>query len=202
MVLALVLVSQGVVQTLSPYANGEAWSSRSDPMPTGNRGRPSRRSRSGPAASQVAIKQLGTNGGGFFNVNSAHPLENPTPLSNFFELLSILLISGALCYTFGQMVGDTRQGWALLAAMTVIFVGLLAVCVWAEQSGNPVLADLGLDQRRLRAAAGRQHGGQGGALRHRQLGAVGDRHDRGVERLGQLDARLVHAARRAWCRCS
>ncbi len=86
----------------------------------------------GPAASQIAIKQLGTNGGGFFNVNSAHPFENPTPLANVLELLAILLISAALCYTFGVMVGDTRQGWAVLAAMTVIFVGLLAVCVlWA-----------------------------------------------------------------------
>ena len=89
----------------------------------------------GPAASQIAIKQLGTNGGGFFNVNSAHPFENATPLSNFLELLSILVISAALCYTFGVMVGDTRQGWAVLAAMTVIFVALLAVCVVAEQRG-------------------------------------------------------------------
>ena len=101
----------------------------------------------GPAASQIAIKQLGTNGGGFFNVNSAHPFENPTPLSNFLEMLAILLIPAALCYTFGHMVGDTRQGWAMLAAMTVVFVGLLAVCVLAEQAGNPVLARLGVDQR-------------------------------------------------------
>src|SRR3977135_740264 len=93
----------------------------------------------GPAASQIAIKQLGTNGGGFFNANSAHPYENPTPLSNFLEALAILLIPGALCYTFGRMVGDTRQGWALLAAMTVVFVGFLAVCVLAEQAGNPAL---------------------------------------------------------------
>src|SRR5207248_191457 len=99
----------------------------------------------GPVASQVAIKQLGTNGGGFFNVNSAHPFENPTPLTNFFEMLAILVISGALCYTFGVMVGDTRQGWAVLAAMTVVFVGLLALCVWAEQAGNPRLAALGVD---------------------------------------------------------
>src|SRR5207244_188691 len=99
----------------------------------------------GPAASQVAIKQLGTNGGGFFNVNSAHPFENPTPLTNFFEMLAILVISGALCYTFGVMVGDTRQGWAVLAAMTVVFVGLLALCVWAEQAGNPRLTALGVD---------------------------------------------------------
>jgi K+-transporting ATPase ATPase A chain len=141
-VLALVLVSQGVVQTLSPYAkaalverttgaDGQAVSDQTLAL--------------GPAASQVAIKQLGTNGGGFFNVNSAHPFENPTPVSNFFELLAILLISGALCYTFGRMVADTRQGWALLAAMGVVFVVLLGVCVWAEQSGNPMLGRLGLD---------------------------------------------------------
>src|SRR5262249_4189074 len=100
----------------------------------------------GPAASQVAIKQLGTNGGGFLNVNSAHPFENPTPLSNFFEMLAILLISAALCYTFGVMVGDTRQGWAVLAAMTLIFVPLLALCVGSEQSGNPAFTNLGIDQ--------------------------------------------------------
>ena len=100
----------------------------------------------GPAASQVIIKQLGTNGGGFFNVNSAHPLENPTPLSNFVEMLSILLIGAALCYTFGKLVRDTRQGWAVLAAMTIVFVALLAVAAWAENRGNPVLARLGVDQ--------------------------------------------------------
>jgi potassium-transporting ATPase potassium-binding subunit len=99
----------------------------------------------GPAASQIAIKQLGTNGGGFFNTNSAHPFENPTPLSNFFEMLAILLIAGALCYTYGMMVNDTRQGWALLAAMTLVFVAMLAVAVWAEQSGNPLYARLGVD---------------------------------------------------------
>ena len=92
------------------------------------------------------IKQLGTNGGGFFNVNSAHPLENPTPLSNFVEMLSILLIAAALCYTFGALVKDKRQGWAVLTAMTVVFVGLLAVAAWAENRSNPVLASLGIDQ--------------------------------------------------------
>jgi len=100
----------------------------------------------GPAASQIAIKQLGTNGGGFFNVNSAHPFENPTPLSNFVEMLAILLIPAALCYTFGQMVGDTRQGWALLIAMNLFFIPLLALNVSAEYSGNPVFTELGVDQ--------------------------------------------------------
>src|SRR5262249_43516045 len=88
----------------------------------------------------------GTNGGGFFNVNSAHPYENPTPLANFFEVLSILLISAALCYTFGKMVKDTRQGWALLAAMAIVFVALLALCTWAETQGNPLLSPPGVDQ--------------------------------------------------------
>jgi K+-transporting ATPase ATPase A chain len=100
----------------------------------------------GPAASQIAIKQLGTNGGGFFNVNSAHPFENPTPLSNFLEMLAILLIPAALCYTFGKMVKDTKQGWALLTAMTFIFVVMLSIAVWSEQSGNPVFTRLGVDQ--------------------------------------------------------
>jgi K+-transporting ATPase ATPase A chain len=88
----------------------------------------------GPAASQIAIKQLGTNGGGFFNVNSAHPFENPTPLSNLLEMLSILLIPAALCYTFGALIKDKRQGWALLAAMTIVFVALAIPTVLAERN--------------------------------------------------------------------
>jgi K+-transporting ATPase ATPase A chain len=100
----------------------------------------------GPAASQISIKQLGTNGGGFFNVNSAHPFENPTPLSNFLELLAILLIPSALCATFGKMVGDMRQGRALLAAMLIIFVIMTAFCVWSEQQGNPRFTSMGVDQ--------------------------------------------------------
>ena len=109
----------------------------------------------GPAASQVAIKQLGTNGGGFFNTNSAHPFENPTPLTNFLEVLAILLIPAALCYTFGSMVNDRRQGWALLAAMLVIFVPLMVGAFSAEQAGNPRFAALGVDQ----AASATQPGG-------------------------------------------
>jgi K+-transporting ATPase ATPase A chain len=101
----------------------------------------------GPAASQIAIKQLGTNGGGYFNVNSAHPLENPTVLSNFLEMLAILLIPAALCYTFGKAVGDTRQGWAVLAAMTIIFSVATLSTMRFEQQGNPQLAALGVDQQ-------------------------------------------------------
>jgi potassium-transporting ATPase potassium-binding subunit len=142
-VVALLLVSQGVVQTFSPYktvsllqpttdANGKAVTEQVLAV--------------GPAASQIAIKQLGTNGGGFFSANSAHPFENSTPLSNFIEMLSILLIPAALCYTFGVMVGDTRQGWALLITMTVIMAAFLAVAIWAEQGGNPAFTALGVDQ--------------------------------------------------------
>jgi K+-transporting ATPase ATPase A chain len=99
----------------------------------------------GPVASQEAIKMLGTNGGGYFNVNSAHPYENPSPLSNFLEMEAILLIAAALCCTFGKMVGQPRQGWVLLAAMTVIFIPFLGLCVASEQCGNPAFAKLGAD---------------------------------------------------------
>ena len=142
-VLALVLVSQGVVQTMSPYVTVPFLQATPD---TSGAKVTDQVLAVGPAASQIAIKQLGTNGGGFFNVNSAHPYENPTPLSNFLEMLSILLIAAALCYTYGKMVSDTRQGWALLAAMTVIFVAFLVLAGWAEQGGNPALTQMGIDQ--------------------------------------------------------
>ena len=163
LVLALIQVSQGVVQNFSAYQTVPLLQATSyeepkldaDGKPLKDAdGKPVTETRGtvkeqvlpmGPAASQIAIKQLGTNGGGFFNVNSAHPFENATPLTNFLEMLSILLIAAALCYTFGVMVGDTRQGWAVLVAMTIVFVGALALCVWAEQTGNPRLAALGVD---------------------------------------------------------
>jgi potassium-transporting ATPase potassium-binding subunit len=100
----------------------------------------------GPVASQEAIKELGTNGGGFFNANSAHPYENPTALSNFLEMLAILIIPAGLTYTFGRMVGDTRQGWAVLAAMTILFLTLVNVALVNEQGGNPLVGKLGVDQ--------------------------------------------------------
>jgi potassium-transporting ATPase potassium-binding subunit len=151
LVLALLLVSQGVVQSFEPSratallertldAQGHAVSEQSLPM--------------GPAASQVAIKQLGTNGGGFFNANSAHPFENPTPVSNALELLAILALPAAFCFMFGRMVRDERQGWAIYAAMFVLFVALLALCVGAEQSGNPLLTGAGADQRATALQAG------------------------------------------------
>ena len=143
MILALALVSQGVVQTfqesqtstlLQPFKDTNGMLVDQQTLAVG------------PAASQIAIKQLGTNGGGFFNTNSAHPFENPTPLTNFLEMLSILLIPAALCYTFGAMVNDKRQGWSLLIAMTLIFIALLGLAVWAETRGNPALSVLGVDQ--------------------------------------------------------
>jgi K+-transporting ATPase ATPase A chain len=100
----------------------------------------------GPVASQIAIKQLGTNGGGFFNANSAHPFENPTPLTNFLEMLAILLIPAALCYTFGSMVRDRRQGWAILVAMFIIFIPFLYLAEISEKMGNPALTQMGVTQ--------------------------------------------------------
>jgi len=162
-VLSLVLVSQGVPQTFDKYATVTLVQPVSYDNPkNGPDGQPQKDEKGnpvtekatateqtiplGPAASQIAIKQLGTNGGGFYNVNSAHPFENPTPLANFLETLAILLIAAALCYTFGKMIGDTRQGSALLAAMTLIFVPLLAAVYVGEGTGNPVLTGLGADQ--------------------------------------------------------
>jgi K+-transporting ATPase ATPase A chain len=150
-VLALLLVSQGVVQTFSPYKTVHFLQATTD-----GDGQPvaTQTIAVGPAASQIAIKQLGTNGGGFFNVNSAHPFENPTPLSNFFEMLCIPLLAAALCYTFGALVKDPRQGWAVLAAMTVIAVPLAVLCMWQEQLGTPQLATAGADLRPSATQAG------------------------------------------------
>ena len=149
LVLAVVLTSQGVVQTFA----GPQAAHLIDPATVGDSTIATQTIAVGPAASQVAIKQLGTNGGGFFNVNSAHPFENATPLSNFLELLAILVISAGLCHTFGRMVKDGRQGWALLAAMTIVFAGLVVVAATAEQRGNPLWP--GVDQ----AATALQPGG-------------------------------------------
>jgi K+-transporting ATPase ATPase A chain len=142
LVIALLLVSQGVVQNLSPYLDVATMQQGTQTLPMG------------PAASQIAIKMLGTNGGGFFNANSAHPFENPTPFSNFVEMLSIFLIPAALCYTFGSMVGDRRQGWAILATMLLIFVPLTVGLVAAEQAGNPALHGLAIDAQASNLQAG------------------------------------------------
>ena len=171
-VLALVLVSQGVIQNLSTYQTVPTVETITYDNPkvdaAGNpvkdaAGNPVTEKATtkeqvialGPVASQEAIKELGTNGGGFFNANSAHPFESPTPLTNFLEMLAIFLIPAALCYTFGSMVGDTRQGWAILVAMTILFLGFLAVAEYSEQRGNPAFAALGVDQ----SASATQSGG-------------------------------------------
>jgi K+-transporting ATPase ATPase A chain len=134
LVFALVQVWQGVPQNLGPYADVTTLEGASQTIALG------------PVSSQEIIKQLGTNGGGFFNANSAHPYENPTPLTNFIGLVAIFAIPAGLTYTFGRMVGDTRQGWALLAAMTVLFLLGLAVALPAEQAGNPLISQLGVNQ--------------------------------------------------------
>lgn len=143
LVFALVLVSQGIPQTFNKSAAATLLQTAKD-----SNGKPVTEQdlALGPVASQIAIKQLGTNGGGYFNANSAHPYENPTPLSNFMEMLAILLISGALCYTFGYMVKDRRQGWAILAAMLIIFIPCLLIVGSMEQQGNPLFNHLGIDQ--------------------------------------------------------
>ncbi|MHB8092310.1 MAG: potassium-transporting ATPase subunit KdpA [Syntrophales bacterium] len=143
LVMALFLVSQGVVQTLQSPAIVQLMEQNRNEK--GNVA-PTQEIALGPAASQVAIKQLGTNGGGFFNANSAHPLENPTPLSNFAEMLAILLIPAALCITFGRMLGDRKQGWALLAAMMMILIPLLGISVLSEQAGNISFRQMDVDQ--------------------------------------------------------
>ena len=172
LVLALALVGQGVVQTFSAYktvpllqpvqyetakldaAGQPVMDAKGDPV-TENAIQKDQLIAVGPAASQIAIKQLGTNGGGFFNANSAHPFENPTPFSNFLEMLALVLIPAALCYTFGHMVGDRRQGWAIFAAMAIMLVALLVPVEHFEQAGNPLLARIGVDQ----AASALQSGG-------------------------------------------
>jgi potassium-transporting ATPase potassium-binding subunit len=162
--LALLLVGQGVVQNFSAYKDVTTIEQLTYQQPKTDAddnplkdaaGNPVTETNTtqkqtlpmGPMASQEAIKELGTNGGGFVNANSAHPYENPTAISNFLEMFAILLIPMALTYTFGRMAGDTRQGWAVFAAMAILFVPLLGVAVHSEQQGNPVIAQLGVDQR-------------------------------------------------------
>jgi potassium-transporting ATPase potassium-binding subunit len=132
-VFAIVLAGMGVVQTLSAYRDIATAEGQTQTLALG------------PVASQLAIKMLGTNGGGFFNANSAHPFENPTALTNALQMLSIFLIPAALCLVMGRQVGDMRQGWALLGAMTALFVVAVVVTTAAEQAGNPRLAALGVD---------------------------------------------------------
>jgi potassium-transporting ATPase potassium-binding subunit len=169
---ALLLGSQGVIQNFSAYKDVQTVETLTFQAPktdaAGNAlkdaaGNPVTETQTtdkqtlpmGPIASQESIKLLGTNGGGFLNANSAHPYENPTPLSNFLEMLAVLIIPAALTYTFGRMVGDTRQGWAILTAMLILFVTLGSTAIYNEQLGNPRVAALGVDQ----LASAQQSGG-------------------------------------------
>jgi len=171
LLLAVALVSQGVIQNFSAYKDVSTVEALMYQQPktdaAGNAlkdaaGNPVQQALTshtqtlpmGPIASQESIKELGTNGGGFLNANSAHPYENPTALTNLLEMLAILVIPAALTYTFGRLVGDTRQGWAVLAAMGILFVALLAVVEYSEQQGNPLVARLGVDQAASLTQAG------------------------------------------------
>ena len=175
---ALLLVWQGVPQNLDPYVTATTLEGAQQTIAQG------------PVASQEAIKMLGTNGGGFFNANSAHPYENPTPLANLLQMVVIFALGAALTNVFGRMVGDERQGWAILAAMGVLFLAGVVVTYWAEAGGNPLLT-----AARARPG-GREHGGEGGPVRHRPLGPLRRDHDRGLLRRRQRHARQLHAVGR------
>ncbi|MCU4118209.1 potassium-transporting ATPase subunit KdpA [Variovorax sp. N23] len=170
-VLAMFFAGQGVIQNFDAYqavttveatayqtpkldADGQALKDAAGAPVMEDASTPTQTIAMGPVASQEAIKMLGTNGGGFFNANSAHPYENPTALANFVQMLAILLIPVALCFAFGRVVGDLRQGWAVLAAMTVLFVAAVVVIIPAEQAGNPLLQPLGVDQMASALQAG------------------------------------------------
>ncbi len=139
----MILIWQGVPQNFSPYTQVKTLENAAQSIAQG------------PVASQIAIKQLGTNGGGFFNANSSHPFENPTGLTNLLEMIAIFALGAALTHTFGQMAGDRRQGWALFAAMGLLFIMGVAVANWSEQRGNPQFAAMGVDQ----SATATQSGG-------------------------------------------
>ena len=203
-VYAVFLVSQGMIQNFKPYDtarildpytaevakkddNGDVVKDAQGNPVTEERRIESQAIAQGPMASQVAIKMLGTNGGGFMNANAAHPYENPTPLANFIQMLSIFLIPSGLTYYLGRMVKNQGHGWAVWNAMAAVFLVGVVVCWWAESAGNP----------RLHAAGSgsgvREHGGQGSALRHLQLGSFRHRYHRCVLRRRELHARLFHA---------
>ena len=153
---SLFFVSQGVVQNLKPYDTVQTVEGATQMIAQG------------PVASQEVIKQFGTNGGGFFNANSAHPYENPTPLSNWLAMFGIFFISSGLTYTLGTMTGSRRHGWAVWAAMAFLFLAGVTVAYWAEARGNPLLTAAGADQTVDRDVTGRQHGRQGSPLRYRR----------------------------------
>ncbi len=153
---SVIFLSQGVIQNFGPYKKIETLEKREQIIPTG------------PVASQISIKQLGSNGGGFFGTNSAHPFENPTPFSNFLQMLAILLIPAALCYSFGIMVGDVRQGIAIFFAMLIIFLPLTIFCIYFEQTGGNALKEVGIPTEVFTQPIKASSGGnmEGKELRH------------------------------------
>ncbi len=142
----------------------------------------------GPVASQEVIKMLGTNGGGFFNANSAHPYENPNAITNFVQMILIFVLGAAMTNVFGRMVGDQRQGWVIYAAMGVLFLIGVTVAYTAELAGNPAFAAQNLDMTPTDFQAGGNMEGKGGPFRYRQFRSVRHHHDGGVVRRGQFDA--------------
>ena len=205
---AVFLVSQGMIQNFKPYESARLvepmtvdapkMDAQGQPVKDG-KGNPvtekqvveSQTIVQGPMASQVAIKMLGTNGGGYTNANASHPYENPTPLSNFLQIFSIFLIPSGLTYYLGRMVKNQRHGWSVWSAMAVLFLAGVLFCWWAEAAGNPRLHALGVDAGR------REHGGEGGPLRDLQLRPVRHRDHGRLLRRGEFDARFLHAAGRA-----
>ena len=165
---ALFLIWQGMPQTLGAYVDATTLEGAKQTIAVG------------PVASQVAIKMLGTNGGGFFNANAAHPFENPTALSNLLQIVSIFAIGAALTNVFGRMVGDQRQGWAIFAAMGVVFLAGVIVCLLGGGRGQSAICEP--------RARSRQYGGQGGPLRRAPVGAVRGDHDGGLLRRRQRHA--------------
>jgi K+-transporting ATPase ATPase A chain len=211
LVFAVFLVGQGVIQNFDAYKDVTTLEVTSYQSPkNGPDGQPLKDEKGnpvmedmkaatqtlamGPVASQEAIKMLGTNGGGFFNANSAHPYENPTALSNFLQMLAIFLIPAALCFAFGREVGDLRQGWAVLAAMTVMFVIAVVAITPAEQAGNPLLTPMGVDQTLSSLQSGGNMEGKEVRLWHQCIDSVRGDHDRCLVWCGERHARLVHAS--------
>ena len=177
-VLALLFASQGVVQSLRGPAHATTVQGTTQTIWRG------------PVASQEAIKELGTNGGGPANANSAHPFENPTPFTNFFQMLALLAIPFALTYAFGRLVGNQRQGWAIFAAMFALWIGSAGIAMHYETAGNPQT------RRGRREPEPGQHGGQGGAVRLGHDGPLRRLDDRHLDRRGDRRTRQLHAARR------
>ena len=175
-VVGLFFVWQGMPQNLSAYINATTLEGAKQTIAMG------------PVASQEVIKMMGTNGGGFFNANSAHPFENPNAITNLVQIILIFSIGAALTNVFGRMVGNQRQGWAVFAVMGLLFLAGMTTAYSSEAPGNPAFAALHVDQAPGALTGRRQHGRQGGSLRHRQLRVVRDYHDGRLLRRGQHHA--------------